>query len=75
VLGGSVGIHPALGDATRLVLEERGARVQPRLICSALGADAQLIGAIFLALQTAKKKTLSPETSRPQVQSTSQALR
>jgi glucokinase len=57
VLGGSVGIHPALGDATRLVLEERGARVQPRLVCSALGTDAQLIGAICMALQTANKKT------------------
>jgi glucokinase len=57
VLGGSVGIHPALGDATRLVLEERGPRVQPRLICSALGGDAQLIGAIFMALQTASRKT------------------
>ena len=70
VLGGSVGIHPALGDATRLVLEERGARVQPKLICSALGADAQLIGAIFVALQTAKKKTLSQETDLSVVRST-----
>jgi glucokinase len=57
VLGGSVGIHPALGDATRLVLEERGARVQPRVVSSALGADAQLIGAICMALQTANRKT------------------
>ena len=69
VLGGSVGIHPALGDATRFVLEERGTRVQPKLICSALGADAQLIGAIFMALQTAKKKTLSLETDMPNVRS------
>jgi glucokinase len=57
VLGGTVGIHPALGAATRVVLDGLGARVQPRLICSALGADAQLIGAIFLALQTANKQT------------------
>jgi glucokinase len=57
VLGGSVGIHPALADATRRVLEERGAREQPKLICSALGADAQLIGAIFMALKTANRKT------------------
>jgi glucokinase len=57
VLGGSVGTHPALGDATRMVLDELGARVQPKLICSALGADAQLMGAIFLALQTANKQT------------------
>jgi glucokinase len=71
VLGGSVGTHPALGDATRRVLQERGARVQPKLICSALGADAQLIGAIFVALKAAKKKTLSKELHRPQVHLTS----
>jgi glucokinase len=53
VLGGSVGIHPALCDATRLILDQRQARVQPRLIRSALGANAQLTGAIFLALDTA----------------------
>jgi glucokinase len=57
VLGGGVGTHPALRDATRMVLDELGARVQSKLICSALGADAQLIGAIFLALQTANKQT------------------
>ena len=56
VLGGSVGIHPALAAATRLVLDERGPRVQPRLTCSTLGADAQLIGAVFLALETAKRQ-------------------
>ncbi len=56
VLGGSVGIHPALGDATRQVLAELGARVQPTLMRSALGADAQLIGAIFMALRTASRK-------------------
>jgi glucokinase len=58
VLGGTVGIHPALGEATRHVLDGLGARVQPKLICSTLGADAQLIGAIFLALQTANKQTV-----------------
>lgn len=62
VLGGSVGIHPALRDATRLMLEERGSRVQPRLICSALGADAQLIGAVFLALETASKQPALAES-------------
>lgn len=56
VLGGGVGIHPALGDAVRAVLEERRARVQPTLVCSALGTDAQLIGAIFLALEAANNK-------------------
>jgi glucokinase len=61
VLGGSVGIHPALGDATRQVLEARAARVQPKLISSALGADAQLIGAISVALQRVNRKTTLAE--------------
>jgi glucokinase len=56
VLGGSVGAHPALGDATREVLEQRRGRVQTNIMHSALGADAQLVGAIFLALETASKK-------------------
>jgi glucokinase len=56
VLGGSVGIHPALGDATRLVLNQRRPLVQPKLICSAMGTDAQLIGAIFLAIETVNKR-------------------
>lgn len=62
VLGGSVGIHPALGDATRVILLERGTRAQPRLVSSALGADAQLIGAIFLALETAERNLANKET-------------
>jgi glucokinase len=70
VLGGSVGIHPALGDATRHVLQELGARVQPRLICSALGTDAQLIGAIFMALRAANRKDLSLQAEPPLVRST-----
>jgi glucokinase len=56
VLGGSVGIHPALGDAVRLVLDQRRTRVQPKVVRSALGADAQLVGAIYLAIETANKK-------------------
>ena len=54
VLGGSVGLHPALGNGARAELERRRARVQPKLICSALGTEAQLTGAIHLALETAK---------------------
>jgi glucokinase len=60
VLGGSVGVHPALGDATRLVLHERRARAQTTLVPSGLGKDAQLIGAVFLALQTATRKEAMP---------------
>ena len=66
VLGGSIGVHPALGDATRLVLQERGARAQPRLVSSALGADAQLIGAIFLALDTADRSFASKAAAATQ---------
>jgi glucokinase len=55
VLGGSVGLHPALGDATRAILKERNARVQPRLIPSSLGVEAQLYGAVFQAIAIAAK--------------------
>jgi glucokinase len=61
VLGGSVGIHPAFCDTTRLALHERRARFQPELIPSALGGDAQLTGAIFLALDTAERKPVTQE--------------
>ena len=56
MLGGTLGVHPALGDAVRMVLEQRRGRVQADILPSALGADAQLVGAIFLALRTARKK-------------------
>ena len=56
VLGGGVGMHPALRDATERVLAQRSARVQPQLVLSALGSEAQLIGAIRLALQTADSR-------------------
>lgn len=58
IFGGGVGLHPALTDATRKVLDERRAEVQPELVRSALGADAQLIGAIFLALESVTKATV-----------------
>jgi glucokinase len=57
VLGGGVGTHPALRDATRLVLEQRGARARLALAVSTLGEDAQLTGAIRLALDTANSRT------------------
>jgi glucokinase len=56
VLGGGVGIHPALGEATQKFLLQRNARVQPRIAQSTLGSEAQLIGAISLATQTAKTR-------------------
>jgi glucokinase len=62
VFGGGVGIHPALRDAVRVVLEERSIRVQPRLLVSTLGTEAQIAGAICLALETAnlKLETVTP---------------
>lgn len=56
VLGGGVGIHPALVQATRDVLLQQNARVQPKLVISALGSEAQLIGAVFLAIEAAMAK-------------------
>lgn len=57
VLGGSVGLHPALVNAIRSILEERNGRALPEIKQSALGADAQLAGAILLALNTAQKRS------------------
>lgn len=56
VLGGSVGMHPALGDAAWRVLGERHVRMKSRLVRSELGTDAQLVGAVSLAIETAKNK-------------------
>ena len=53
VLGGGVGTHPALIEATQKFLDQRNSRAKSHLAPSSLGADAQLIGAVHLALQTA----------------------
>ncbi|MGA2807748.1 MAG: ROK family protein [Terracidiphilus sp.] len=57
VLGGGVGIHPGLCDATRKKLEERNMRARPQLTRSTLGSDAQLMGALKLALETAGSRS------------------
>ena len=49
VLGGSVGLHAALRDRTQAVLEMHARRLRPKMVLSALGGDAQLMGAIRLA--------------------------
>ena len=59
VLGGSVGLHPALWELTRTILAARDKRVQPKLVRSTLGSDAQLNGAIYLALETAASRVLA----------------
>ena len=58
VLGGGVGMHPALRDATQRILEERGTRTCPKLTHSTLGENAQLMGAIRLALDMANQQSL-----------------
>jgi glucokinase len=59
VLGGSVGMHPAFWKATQEILELRDKRVQPKLVRSTLGPDAQVNGAICLAIETALSRVLS----------------
>jgi glucokinase len=56
LLGGGVGMHRALGDATRQELEKWQRRGHMQLIHSELGVDAQLIGAVRLALDTANDR-------------------
>lgn len=54
VLGGSVGLHPGLVEATRVHLAERGAQFKLKLEVSSLGTEAQIAGAVFQALEIAK---------------------
>ena len=58
VLGGGVGLHPAMLRAARGVLQQMNARALPELARSALGSDAQLMGAIRLALDTAEAESV-----------------
>ncbi len=55
VLGGGIGVSIPLCDATRRILEAYSEPSRPQLVISRLGPDAQLIGAIWLALTTAKQ--------------------
>jgi glucokinase len=59
VLGGSVGLHPGFWELTQKILSARDKRVQPELVRSTLGPDAQLNGAIYLALDTAASRVLT----------------
>jgi glucokinase len=54
VLGGGVGMNAALIAETQRILEPYTQPSRPRLIASALGQDAQLIGAVRLALDVAE---------------------
>jgi glucokinase len=53
VLGGTVGMHSALCDATQKMLDQWIVPGNPRLVRSALGKDAQLLGCVRAALETA----------------------
>jgi glucokinase len=55
VLGGGIGISIHLCDATRRILERYNTPSRPNLVISSLGTDAQLMGAIRLALTTAEQ--------------------
>ncbi|HTZ83507.1 MAG TPA: ROK family protein [Candidatus Acidoferrales bacterium] len=50
VLGGGIGVSVLLCEATKRILEKYNEPSRPNLVISSLGADAQLIGAIRLAL-------------------------
>ena len=57
VLGGGIGTSQPLFEATRRLLE-RNEFARPRLALSALGKDAQLFGAVRLALDHAEARLL-----------------
>lgn len=61
VLGGSVGLHPALRERTQAVIDMHARRLRPQLVASTLGSDAQLMGAVRLAQLAAKKAGLVAE--------------
>ncbi|SRR5579871_474917 len=53
VLGGGVGTSIPLRDATERILQRYAEPVHPKIVISSLGGDAQLSGAIRLAMTTA----------------------
>lgn len=55
VLGGGVGVHPALRNATEENLARMQMRGEPQLAISSLGVDAQVAGAVHQALAAAAK--------------------
>ncbi|MGO9084883.1 MAG: ROK family protein [Candidatus Sulfotelmatobacter sp.] len=55
ILGGGIGVSIPLCDATKRILERYNTPSRPKIVISSLGTDAQLIGAIRLALTTAKR--------------------
>jgi glucokinase len=64
VLGGGIGVSVPLREAAELILERYSEPSRPKLVVSSLGTDAQLIGAVRLALTIAK--TTHPRASLAQ---------
>ena len=62
VLGGTVGLHSALCDAVQRLLDQWMMSDSPRLVRSTLGAEAQIMGALRLALDS--KRTCTKLISR-----------
>jgi glucokinase len=56
VLGGGVGMSLPLRDATQRILDRYEKPALPRLATSALGEDAQLMGALRQALDLAESR-------------------
>jgi glucokinase len=56
ILGGGVGTSAILRDAAESVLQSYTEPTKPKLCLSSLGPEAQLIGAVRLALDTAEKR-------------------
>lgn len=54
VLGGGIGSHPVLVEATRNAIA-RNEFARPEVVASSLGQDAQLYGAVWLAIQAAEQ--------------------
>ena len=57
VLGGGIGVNIPLRDATERILQQYKEPSCPKVVVSNLGTDAQLMGAIRLALTTAEMHT------------------
>jgi glucokinase len=58
VLGGGIGVSVPLRDATERVLSRYKEPACPKLVISSLGTDAQIMGAIRLALNTAETRAM-----------------
>lgn len=57
ILGGTVGLHPALCDVAQRALDQLTGPRCPRLVRSTLGTNAQLLGALRAALDSAPTRT------------------